>query len=298
MALEHVTNCPICGGTEFTHHLICKDHTTTGEQFQLHKCQTCSFMITSPRPDQASIDKYYASNTYVSHNVRPTTLVDYVYFLARKFTLNWKKNLLIKFGTPGLLLDYGCGTGDFLNTCKKDRWDCYGIEPSVAARTIANETTGVSIFEKYEDIKEKKFNVVTLWHVLEHVHNLSSLIGQLKNLLVTDGTLFIAVPNYEAEDAKIYQEYWAGYDVPRHLWHFSKRTMTHLVTAHGFRIKAMIPMKLDSTYVSILSEKYRSGGRQTLKGLCRGIYNGLNSNRKARSHNNYSSLIYVCTQEK
>lgn len=298
MALEQVTNCPICGSNVFEFFLTCQDHTTTGEPFQLQKCKACSFVITNPRPDRLSIGKYYSSNTYVSHNARPGSLLDSIYFLVRRFTLRWKSNLLLKFSNKGSLLDYGCGTGEFLNSCKNEGWDCSGIEPSPIARTIARETTGLSIQENVDDIENKKFDVITLWHVLEHVHDLNSLIDQLKQSLATNGMLFIAVPNHEAADAKVYQEYWAGYDVPRHLWHFSKETMTLLLLNHGFRIKAILPMKLDSTYVSLLSEKYRSQGKQTLKGLLRALFNGLNSNIKAASKNNYSSLIYVCTPEK
>jgi SAM-dependent methyltransferase len=297
MALEKVTACPICRSIEFTPFMKCKDYTTSREDFEIHKCKSCSFVLTNPRPDTLTIGKYYRSDAYVSHNAKPSSLLDSLYFLARWFTLRWKKNLIKKYGSNGLLLDYGCGTGEFLNTCKND-WDCYGIEPSAVARNIANQKSGLPIQEKYEDINSKKFDVITLWHVLEHVHDLNKLIEQLKSSLNKNGTVFIAVPNYESEDARVYQQHWAGYDLPRHLWHFSKETMRLLLTNYGLHTKVILPMKLDSTYVSLLSEKYKSEGKQTVMGLLIGLYTGLNSNRKARSNNNYSSLIYVCTPEK
>jgi 2-polyprenyl-3-methyl-5-hydroxy-6-metoxy-1,4-benzoquinol methylase len=296
MALEEVTSCPICGGLEFTQILVCKDFTTSGEDFGIQKCVSCSFAMTSPRPDKLTLEKYYSSESYISHNDKPTSLLDGVYFLARKITLQWKKKLIQKYNSHGALLDYGCGTGEFLKTCKT-KWDCSGIEPSSTARSIANQTPGIFIAEKYEDIVNKKFDVISLWHVLEHVPDLNKLIGQLKDALNKNGTIFIAVPNYESEDAKIYKEHWAGYDVPRHLWHFSKETMGLFLKKHSLQTSTILPMKLDSTYVSLLSEKYKSDGALTVKGLFGGIYNGLKSNVKAKHYNNYSSLIYVCKLE-
>ncbi len=297
MALELVTVCPVCGGLKFNPLLTCKDHTTSGEIFEIQNCVSCSFVLTCPRPDELTLGKYYASNSYISHTTTPKNLLDVVYFIARKFTLQWKKKLIQKYSNTGLLLDYGCGTGEFLNTCKKNDWVCYGIEPSTLARNIANKTTGRTIAENYEGIGKKKFDVITLWHVLEHVRDLNKLIGQLKDSLNKSGTIFIAVPNHESEDAKIYLQNWAGYDVPRHLWHFSKKTMELLLKKNGLQTKAILPMKLDSIYVSMLSESYKSNGKHTIKGLINGLFSGLNSNIKAKRTTNYSSLIYVCTLE-
>ncbi len=297
MALEKVNACPICGGLQLIPFLICKDYTTSEETFEIQKCSSCSFVLTNPRPDEFTIGKYYASNSYISHNTKSKNLLDSVYFIARKLTLQWKKKLIQKYNGTGLLLDYGCGTGQFLTVCKKAGWNCYGIEPSASARNIANQTSGISILEKYEDLGDKRFDVITLWHVLEHVHDLNKLVSQLKGALKKNGTAFIAVPNHESEDAKVYQHFWAGYDVPRHLWHFSKETMVLLLKKHSLQTKAILPMKLDSTYVSILSERYKSEERQSIKGLLSGLYNGLNSNLKAKPTNNYSSLIYVCVAE-
>lgn len=297
MALEKVNTCPICGASEFAQFLVCKDHTTSQESFELQNCKTCGFVISNPRPDSQTIGEYYFSHAYISHNAKPNGLVDLAYFLARKFTLQWKRRLITRFNKPGSLLDYGCGTGEFLNICKKGGWDCYGVEPSEQARNLALQTTGATILNKYEDLSNKRFDVITLWHVLEHVHDLDNLILKLKDSLTKSSTLLIAVPNHKSPDAQVYQEYWAGYDVPRHLWHFSKETMTRLLNKHGLRLKEIRPMKLDSLYVSILSEGYLSEVNKGIKGVIRGLYNGLKSNVKAKHTNNYSSLIYVCTLE-
>jgi 2-polyprenyl-3-methyl-5-hydroxy-6-metoxy-1,4-benzoquinol methylase len=297
MALEKVGTCPICGASEFASFLVCKDHTTSGESFEIQNCKACGFAFTNPRPNSLTIGKYYASDSYISHNTKSNGLLDLAYFLARRFTLQWKKKLLSKYNGTGSLLDYGCGTGEFLNACKKDDRDCSGVEPSEQARKIALQKTGITILTKFEDLGDKKFDVITLWHVLEHVHDLNNIMAQLKDSLKKTGTLLIAVPNYESFDAKVYQQCWAGYDVPRHLWHFSKKTMTLLLKKHGLHIKEILPMKLDSLYVSILSEGYQSARRRRMSGVLRGIYNGINSNIKARNTNNHSSLIYVCTLE-
>lgn len=297
MALEKVSTCPICGASEFAPFLVCKDHTTSQQLFEIQNCKTCGFVLTNPRPDSLTIGEYYVSNVYISHNAKPNGLLDLAYFLARKFTLQWKKRLITRYNKPGSLLDYGCGTGEFLNTCKNGGWDCYGVEPSEQARNLALQTTGATILNKYEDLGNQKFDIITLWHVLEHVHDLDNLILKLKDSLTKSSTLLIAVPNHKSPDAQVYQEHWAGYDVPRHLWHFSKETMTLLLNKHGLRLKEILPMKLDSLYVSILSEGYLSEVNKGMKGIVRGLYNGLKSNAKAKHTNNYSSLIYVCTLE-
>lgn len=295
MALEKVSTCPICNATKFAPFIVCKDHTTSQEFFEIQNCETCGLALTNPRPDSQTIGKYYASNSYISHNAKPNSVLDLVYFLARRFTLQWKKKLISSYANTGSLLDYGCGTGEFLNICRKNGWDCSGVEPSEEARAIALQTTGINICKNYEDLGNKKFDAITLWHVLEHVHDLNKLIDHLKNSLTKSGILLIAVPNYKSPDAIVYQQYWAGYDVPRHLWHFSKETMTLLLKKHELRLNEILPMKLDSLYVSILSEGYQHNRKKRIKGLWRGLYNGLNSNLKAKHTNNYSSLIYVCT---
>lgn len=293
MALESVNTCPTCNGTTFEPFEQCKDFTSSQEKFSIVKCQTCGLLITSPRPDSNSIGKYYQSESYISHTNSSKNLIDILYKTVRSFTLRWKLNLIHSQKSKGKILDYGCGTGEFLATCKKANWDCYGVEPSAAARKKATELTNLHITQTLDEMGQIKFDIITLWHVLEHVDNLNEKLSELKSFLTEDGIIFIAVPNHESLDAKIYTSYWAGYDVPRHLWHFSQENIKRLFTTHQLHLMKVIPMKLDSFYVSLLSEKYKHPKSNILLNLGRGLINGLRSNVAGSRNKNYSSLVYI-----
>src|SRR6478609_2938708 len=236
MALESVNNCPICKGNHFTLFNHCIDHTTSGETFSIYQCSTCNFLITSPRPDTNSIGKYYQSENYISHTNSSKSVIDKIYKSVRSITLQWKLNQIQKHQKSGTILDYGCGTGEFLNTCTTASWKCIGVEPSSEARLKAEHLTNLKLSQSLSKITSDKFDVITLWHVLEHIEDLNEKLSELKNHLAQDGTIFIAVPNYESLDGKLYQSHWAGYDVPRHLWHFSQTTMGKLLSNHGLKL--------------------------------------------------------------
>ena len=293
MALEYVTSCPICKGTIFNKFNRCTDYTTSKEEFSLVKCSACHFVITSPRPDSGSIGKYYQSKNYISHTNSSKNIIDKLYKTVRLFTLKWKLNLIQSQKQTGKILDYGCGTGEFLHAFKKVNWDCYGIEPSNTAREKAAQLTHLTIAESLDQMDPIKFDVITLWHVLEHVENLNEKVVELKSYLAEGGIIFIAVPNHESLDAKMYNSHWAGYDVPRHLWHFSQENMRQLATSHGLNIIGIIPMKQDSFYVSLLSEKYRHPKNNILVNFFKALLSGIQSNIAARSNKNYSSLVYI-----
>lgn len=289
-----VSSCPICSGNSFQKFGQAKDYTVSHETFQLMKCSSCDFLLTSPRPDDSQLGSYYISDNYVSHTAKATTLFDKLYEVSREFALNWKLTLVKKFlispsASPSLL-DYGCGTGFFLKKIKESGFNIAGVEPSDIARYAAEQNTGIKINTQLEEVKTK-FDVISLWHVLEHVSNLNELVVELKDRLKKDGALIIAVPNHQSNDAKKYEMQWAGYDVPRHLWHFHQQTMTQLLAKHQLKIVEIIPMKLDAYYVSMLSEKYRSG-RQSILTFLKGLINGWFSNLKA-TKKNYSSIIYI-----
>jgi SAM-dependent methyltransferase len=209
----------------------------------------------------------------------------------RTLTLRWKRSLVEKFKSPGEILDFGCGTGEFLGVMKKNQWTVNGVEPSGNARTRAEAHCGQKIYSSLSELPQTSLDIITLWHVLEHVSDLNSTLIQLKALLKKDGIIFIAVPNYESPDADHYKNYWAGYDVPRHLWHFSQESMNRLIARNGFQLIGTRPMLLDSFYVSILSEKYRNGS--ILKSFWNAFVSGLRSNNRARQGKNHSSLIYI-----
>ena len=267
--------------------LSCKDYTVSGESYEVMFNSDYEMLVTSPIP--VDLENYYKSENYISHTDSKKTILDKVYQTVKNVTLKRKLSLINSFKTETKnVLDVGAGTGDFLNVCKKKGWNILGIEPSIDAINIAAQK-GVFLKENLNEIEEKEFDVITLWHVLEHVENLSDYITKLKNLLSEDGRLIIAVPNYKSCDAKYYKEFWAAYDVPRHLWHFSQNSIHKIFSEENMIVEKTIPMKFDAYYVSLLSEKYKSGKMNPIKAF----YRGFISNMKASTTSEYSSLIYV-----
>jgi 2-polyprenyl-3-methyl-5-hydroxy-6-metoxy-1,4-benzoquinol methylase len=294
--MQSIIECPICHGKNFTYQFSCVDHTVSHETFQINKCDSCGFLVTSPRPDADELGKYYLSDEYVSHSKHATTLFDKLYKLTRHFTIQWKFNLVIKnieAKNPGSirLLDVGCGTGEFLKKCKENGFKIAGVEPSETARAYAVSLLKDNIEPNLDSITGA-FDVITLWHVLEHIPDLNAYIENLRNRLNKNGTMFIAVPNHKSEDARKYKNHWAAYDVPRHLWHFNKLTIKRLLQNHSLSIEKVIPMKLDAVYVSMLSQKKLNNFPSPLTFL-NGLANGIKSNLSAIKTNEYSSLIYV-----
>ncbi len=283
--------------------LTCTDFTVTNEKFDLLLDKENEMLITSPQPKESDLGKYYESGDYISHTDAKKSMFDKVYQVVKNYTIRQKLHLINSFQTEEkTLLDIGCGTGDFLTFCQQNDWDVTGIEPNNSARSLAinkvNEVEGKKkIFDQIEILisdSTKKFDVITMWHVLEHVPNLEEYISFLKQLLKPKGTLIIAVPNYKSYDAKHYGKFWAAYDVPRHLWHFSQKSIQHLFSKFNFELVKILPMKFDSYYVSLLSEKYRSGSSNPLKAF----HIGFMSNLKAGCSKEYSSLIYILKRKK
>jgi SAM-dependent methyltransferase len=292
MSLEIVSVCPICDASSFKPLLTTRDYTVSQKDFQLQKCNECGFVFTSPRPDQASISQFYKSEKYISHSGGRKTFMDKIYVRARNITLKWKHQLISKHKHEGNILDYGCGTGEFLHYMKANGWETSGVEPSETAITKAIEITKAEIFKDLKFVKNK-FDVITLWHVLEHIHDLNQKINELIDHLNDNGTIFIAVPNRESEDAQKYGSHWAGYDVPRHLWHFSQSNMKQLLEKHRLSLIAIEPMKLDAYYVSMLSEGYKTLSDQSITNMVKAFFTGLQSNQSAKKTGSYSSLIYI-----
>jgi len=267
--------------------LECKDYTVSGEIYQVKKNTEFDMLVTVPVPE--NLGDYYKSEDYISHTDSKKSVLDKVYQTVKNITLKRKLKLINSFGTSTKnILDVGAGTGDFLKVCKDNSWNVFGTEPDNDARNIA-EKKGVNLQENLSEIKNSKFDVITLWHVLEHVENLQEYISELENLLSESGRLIIAVPNYKSNDANYYKEHWAAFDVPRHLWHFSRTSIAKLFSLVDMIMEKTLPMKFDSYYVSFLSEKYKSGKMNPIKSFQRGF----SSNLRAKDTNEYSSLIYV-----
>ncbi|MBF7092781.1 class I SAM-dependent methyltransferase [Flavobacterium sp. ALJ2] len=271
------------------HFLTVKDHSVSKEIFELHYDATLDMLITSPQPNQNDLGKYYESEDYISHTDNKRSLFEKAYHIVKNIALKNKLNLINSENPQkGRILDIGAGTGDFLFTAKDNGWDTVGVEPSDRAKSIAIKK-GISFVEKISELENNSFDVITMWHVLEHVPNLELQIQELKRLLKPTGTLIVAVPNFKSFDANHYKTFWAAYDVPIHFWHFSKKAIQLLFEKVDMSLEKILPMKFDSFYVSLLSEKYKTGKMNYLTAF----FIGLKSNWKAMRTLEYSSHIYV-----
>ncbi len=273
--------------------LSCVDHSVSRETFSLFLDPETDLLVTLPRPSAAELPSYYESESYISHTDSKRSLMDKAYQLIKGYSLKRKLKLINSLSNKkGKILDIGCGTGDLLSVCEKDGWDIFGVEPSQKAIALARSKV-ISSERIVSDLSSldtnNTYDVITMWHVLEHVPNLMEYIEALKSLLSKDGHLIVAVPNFKSHDALHYKEFWAAYDVPRHLWHFSERAIRHVFGQGGFEVVKTCPLIFDSFYVSLLSEKYKTGRSNILAG----IKTGLISNIKARNTGQYSSLIYL-----
>lgn len=295
MSYERLDQCPICGKEEFKNFIVVTDNTVSNESFVIVECENCSFKFTNPRPNEASIGAYYESDEYVSHSNSKSGIINKAYHVVRAITTKQKVELINKYSPKkGKLLDYGCGTGVFITAAKKDSWEIEGVEPNATAREIAEKQLNKKVAENLAAVPVDKYEVITLWHVLEHIHTLNETLKQLIELLAEDGTLIIAVPNADSHDAKLYKENWAAYDVPRHLYHFTQPTMKRLLKKHKMVLEEVLPMKFDAYYVSMLSEKYKDGKTKMLNS----VLNGYKSNSYAQKNGNeFSSLIFVAKRK-
>lgn len=290
----HYDQCPVCASGHLAAVLSCNDYLVSNEKFAIWQCGACSLCFTQDVPGADGIGRYYQSENYISHSDSEKGLINKLYKIARKYTLATKRKLVVKHTglQNGRLLDTGCGTGAFLHEMKSSGWSVTGLEPDEGARNKAKELYGIHPLPSAQlfQLGSASFDAITLWHVLEHVHDLHAYMDQFKKLLAPNGKLIIAVPNYTSSDAEYYKEYWAAYDVPRHLYHFSPVAMQQLAGRHGFTLKAIRPMMLDAFYISILSEQYINGRGNLIKALISGIRCTIATLGNVQKS---SSLIYI-----
>lgn len=293
--IVHHTHCPVCGSSDINPLHAVKDYTVSGKEFVIWQCAACTLRFTQDVPDAAHIAPYYKAEDYISHTDESKGMLTTLYKKVRNHTLGKKKALIQKetgLG-KGRILDVGCGTGAFLHTMKEAGWQAQGVEPDPDARNMARKLYGleVSAPDALETFAPESFDAITLWHVLEHVHDLHPYMERLQALLKANGRLFIAVPNYRSVDADVYRLQWAAYDVPRHLYHFTPKAIQALLQQHNLVLSASQPMWFDSFYISLLSSKYRNGKKPNW--LHAGI-TGLRSNLAALAQpDRCSSIIYV-----
>ncbi len=272
-------------------YLSTKDYSVSNEEFHLLVDEDLEMLVTNPVPENLS--SYYESENYISHTDASKTFSDRIYQSVKKINLKNKIKLVQKHVASKRILDVGAGTGDFLIVAKENDFEIFGVEPNLKAKQKAKQK-GVYLKNSLDDFENSTFDVITLWHVLEHLPNLDEQVLKISKLLSENGILIIAVPNYKSYDAKFYKKYWAAFDVPRHLWHFSKTSIQKLFSKKGIELVNTYPMIFDAFYVSLLSEKYKNGKQNLIKAFFIGLY----SNFKALGTKEYSSLIYVLKRAK
>ncbi len=273
-----------------------KDHSVSGEEFKLIHNEEFDYLETRPKPSIEKLPGYYKSEDYISHTNSKRNAFEKIYHRVREISLKRKLKLINSFNTDEKkLLDIGCGTGAFLKVAQNNDWTISGVEPDKKARAIANEITNNSVYDINEllEFEDQSFDVISLWHVLEHLPNLEEEVLTLKRLLKPGGSLIIAVPNYKSYDATYYKTFWAAYDVPRHLWHFSQASINKLFQKVNMKVIKTLPMVFDAFYVSLLSEKYKNKSMNPF----RAFFIGLRSNIKGKRSGEYSSLIYILKNE-
>ena len=275
------------------HFLKVIDYSVSKEEFDLLHNEEFDMLITHPQPSLEKLPSYYESVDYISHTDGNKSLFEKMYQFVKGIALKNKLKLINSQSPKGRILDIGAGVGDFLSVCKNDGWQTVGIEPSEKAKTIA-KSKGVSFVNHLSELENHSFDIITMWHVLEHVPDLENQIKELKRLIKPNGTVIIAVPNFNSFDANYYGKYWAAFDVPIHLWHFSKTAIKKLFAIESLELVKVLPMKFDSFYVSLLSEKYKTGKMNFIKAF----FIGWKSNRYGSKNSEYSSHIYVLKNAK
>ena len=266
-----------------------KDFSVSGESFSLLLNEEYQILKTHPQPTLDKLGSYYEFEDYISHTDGKRTLFEKMYHFIKRKAIRDKVSLINSYQPlKGRILDIGAGTGDFLLECKNQNWDILGIEPNDKAKGIA-VGKGIKFGDTIEKLESNSFDVITMWHVLEHVPDVEHPVAELKRLLKPTGTIIIAVPNYKSYDAKYYKEFWAAFDVPRHLWHFSKTAIEKLFDKQNMNLEDIKPMWFDSFYVSLLSEKYKTGKMNFISGF----FIGLSSNISGIFKKEFSSHIYV-----
>lgn len=291
-----IKNCPACGASSFKNIFKAPYFRGDNELFQIQECILCQLWVTSPRPADDELDKYYSTENYISHSNNKEGVVDKLYHLVRQISLRRKVSLINSLGTHSKsLLDYGAGTGHFLKAAKNAGWNAVGVEPSRDARKVALAENQLKLSDPDEfNFQKESVDVISLWHVLEHLPNLRAHLADFSDALVAGGCLVIAVPNHESFDSQWYKQHWAALDVPLHLYHFKKKNIKFLAEEFGLDLEEVHNMPFDSFYVSLLSEKIENIATNYL----RAFWRGLRSNILGMGAKNASSLIYVLRKPK
>jgi len=294
--MEVLNNCPSCNSVSSKPCMKSCDYFLTKEDFIIVECSDCRLRFTNPRPAFEDSIRYYDSSDYISHDTSQKGILPWVYTQARKLMLKKKFSIVSKYSKGKRILDIGCGTGEFLLFCKTKGLDVSGVELNDKPREAAKTKYGLDIRKTILDfnLNENKFDCISLWHVLEHIHELNATIESIKKYLKPRGVVIMALPNCGSWDAIHYKNYWAAYDLPRHLYHFNKNSFTIFTRKNKLNIVKILPQVLDAYYISLLSEKYKTGKGNLIKALFKGAYSNFMARKNQAGH---SSLIYILFPE-
>ncbi|TFV95705.1 class I SAM-dependent methyltransferase [Algoriphagus kandeliae] len=295
---ERLNKCPLCKSGHFLNYSTIKDWAVSKEEFILCECQDCKLIFTNPRPSEKQIGTYYEFPEYYSHQDESKGLIQRIYNQIRRINITKKYKLISSLGTDKSILDIGCGTGELLRYFQEKNWEVNGVEPNKKARSLAKEKLGENVYKSLKKVPENhSFDIISLFHVLEHVHDLRKSLKKIIKLLKSDGYIILALPNHQSKDAKKYKNFWAGWDVPRHLYHFDPESVRQLAKQFDLEIVNQKPMIFDSYYASLLSEKYQDPNSGNLKNLMQSFFEGMQSNQEAKKSGNYSSILYILSKK-
>jgi SAM-dependent methyltransferase len=280
------------GNTEYLFH--CKDYLVSGEEFKIVRCTDCGLIRTDNPPAENIIGKYYLSEDYISHSDSKKGITDHLYHYARNIMLRRKEKLISRLfvKNKGSLLDIGSGTGYFPAFMQKKGWKVQGIEISEQARNFSVSRFGLAVFppEEIENMSHESYDCITLWHVMEHFNDPVYWFAKIRHLLKDNGYCIVAVPNAASSDARWFGKFWAAYDVPRHLWHFTPDSFSDMAARNGFKLIRKRGMPLDVFYISILSFKNKKNNLPFLRGIFLGLFLAFKNLFKGDSN---SSEIYI-----
>lgn len=264
-----------------------KDHFLSQEIFEVKPSDYPGILETYPKPSEEKLAAYYDSPDYISHQIDTKSLKDIIYQGVKTYMIKRKKQQILKFHQSGKILDIGAGTGDFLLAFNNESWQKFAVEPTEKLHSILKQKD-IQRSDNLSEFDDNSFHVISLWHSLEHIPNLQETILELKRLLKPDGVIFIAVPNFESYDAHFYKSYWAAWDLPRHLWHFSRSGLKSICSQSSLKCIKEKALPFDAFYVALLSENYKPRGIRM-----RSFFIGMLSNLKAMVNKEFSSVIYV-----